>query len=210
MHFEVDGLVIRHRINRRLKHAYLQVEHDGSVLLKSNGRNASSLKAFVASRVGWIREQQQKLSLQPGMELGATLLFMGETLPLEQLDIRCGRTGGEQAMRRAYDRFYKARSEAMLLEKTRLFAQRMNVDVKMVRFRKMKRRWGSCSKAGVVTFNTLLLQLPEPMIDYTVVHELAHRIHFNHSADFHNKVSEFIPDEKALRAAMRYRKAVLY
>ena len=74
----------------------------------------------------------------------------------------------------------------------------------------MKRRWGSCSKQGVITFNTLLMQLPESMIDYTVVHELAHRVHFNHSSDFHALVASVIPHEKSIRREMRYLKAVTY
>jgi predicted metal-dependent hydrolase len=208
--FEVDGITVVHRINPRMKHAYLQVEPDGTVLLKSNGKNRDGLKRFVASKRAWIEKQRHRCKVFPAMRLGRDLLYLGQIVPLEQLHGHAFRTENAAALKKSYDRFYRARAEATLTEKTQRFAEMMGVSFHAIRLRKMKRRWGSCSKDGIITYNTLLMQLPEAMIDYTVVHELAHRVHFNHSADFHALVSAYLPNEKALRRDMRYLKAVPY
>ncbi|MHC3994510.1 M48 family metallopeptidase [Thiomicrolovo sp. ZZH C-3] len=209
MVLEFDGIRVEHRINPRMKHAYLSVETDGTVVLKSNGRGQRHLQAFVASKREWILRQQGRYAAQPAMQPGESLLFLGDIVPLTSLDT-VFQTHSPDAIRRSYDRFYRERAETLLREKTARFAEQMGISYEVIRFRKMKRRWGSCSKTGVITYNTLLLQLEEAMIDYTVVHELAHRVHFNHSADFHALVASILPDEKTLRQRMRYRKASYY
>jgi len=209
MLFECEGIRIEHRINPRMKNAYLSVEHDGTVVLKSNGKDLKRLRSFIAAKRDWILKQQAGFAAKPLMRLGEDLLYLGGLTPLNALE-GTFRTESPEGLLRSYDRFYRECAEALLHAKTAYFAERMGVSYTGLRFRKMKRRWGSCSKEGVITYNTLLLQLEETMIDYTVVHELAHRVHFNHSADFHTLVASVLPDEKLLRRRMRYCKAFYY
>jgi len=203
MIFEVDGIVIEHRINRRLKHAYLSVEPDGTPVLKSNGKNLRALQAFVLSKREWIAKRRAQQHAKPSIALGEDILYLGTLIPvasalnIKQYDIP------EARLRDAYHRQYKAWAEAYITEKTAHFASRMGSGYGIIRFRRMVRRWGSCSKAGDLTFNTMLMQLPPAFIDYTIVHELAHRKHFNHSDAFHGTVRDILPDERTLRKAMR-------
>lgn len=210
MPIELDGIALEHRINPRLKHAYLTVQADGSVLLKSNGRGLRQLQRFVESKREWIEQQRRHQRSRPRMELGCTILLNALLIPLENLEGFAFDTRSETAARRSYDRFYRERAEAVLTDRTVHFAEEMGLSFKTIRFRKMKRRWGSCSKEGVITYNTLLMQLPPELVDYTVVHELAHRCHFNHSAAFHAAVRKILPDEKELRAKMRHLTAAPY
>lgn len=203
---EIDELIVEHRINRHLKHAYLSVEHDGTVILKSNGRDRQSLERFIRTKRAWIEKQRMQAAVAPTMEAGKTLLLFGECVDIRSVGI----DGNSGSVQRRYDRFYREYAQRYLVPKTDELALKMGVRIKEIRLRKMRRRWGSCSHEGVITFNTLLMQLPENMIDYTIAHELAHRVHFNHSADFHALVALYIPDEKAIRTAMRHRRAVLY
>lgn len=203
MQIEIDGLVLEHRINRRLKHAYLSIEPDGTLLLKSNGKNMGGLHAFVASKREWIEKKRALQREKPAVRLGEGILYLGEIIPLADAPNIKKYDLSEARMRESYHRQYRLWAEAYIVARTAEFAASMGVDYGAIRFRRMQRRWGSCSKSGDLTFNTLLMQLPKALIDYTIVHELAHRSHFNHSADFHAAVRRVLPDENARRRQMR-------
>lgn len=65
------------------------------------------------------------------------------------------------------------------------------------------RQWGSCTPQNKLNFSWRLSMLPESLLNYVVVHELAHTIHHNHSRNFWKKVSEVFPNWKVLRAELR-------
>jgi len=65
-----------------------------------------------------------------------------------------------------------------------------------VRFRKTKRQWGSCSGKNVLSFNTMMMKLPHDVIEYIVIHELAHIRHKHHQKDFWQLVEQHLPDYK--------------
>jgi predicted metal-dependent hydrolase len=76
------------------------------------------------------------------------------------------------------------------------FSRRLNVSPQRIRFRRQKTRWGSCSAKGSINLNWHLVFVPEPILEYVVVHELCHLRHLNHSPDFWALVESQIPDYK--------------
>lgn len=73
-----------------------------------------------------------------------------------------------------------------------------------LKIRKMKTRWGVCNrKSHSITLNLLLIEHDIKYIDYVIVHELSHFIHFNHSLNFWKCVSKYIPDYKRLRRELK-------
>lgn len=62
--------------------------------------------------------------------------------------------------------------------------------------RQYKRRWGSCNSRRELTFNIMLVAAPQWVIDYVIVHELAHLRYLNHSREFWQHVSNYYPDYK--------------
>lgn len=64
-------------------------------------------------------------------------------------------------------------------------------------------RWGSCSSTGTISLNIGLMQVPEILRDYVILHELAHLNHMNHSASFWAEVGEHDPRYKEHRAKLK-------
>ncbi len=71
-----------------------------------------------------------------------------------------------------------------------------NKTINNIRFKLNQTNWGSCSTKGNINFSTRLLFAPDNVIDYVIVHELAHLIEHNHSPAFWKLVSDVMPDYK--------------
>ena len=73
-----------------------------------------------------------------------------------------------------------------------------------IKIRKMSTRWGVCNKKNkTITLNLELIKKDIKYLDYVIVHELCHFIHFDHSKEFWNLVSKYCPNYKQLRKEMR-------
>lgn len=73
-----------------------------------------------------------------------------------------------------------------------------------LRIRKMKTRWGVCNKRNMtVTLNLELLKYDITKLDYVIVHELSHFIHFNHSKEFWNLVGKYCPRYKQIKKELK-------
>ena len=83
------------------------------------------------------------------------------------------------------------------------FAKLMNISYGRVTIRHQKTHWGSCSSAGNLNFNCLLLLAPEEILDYVIVHELSHRKEMNHSPAFWANVEAVLPDYKCRKAWLK-------
>ena len=79
-------------------------------------------------------------------------------------------------------------------KRVRYYCETMGVTVGYVTVKNQKTRWGSCSAKGNVNFNYQLAFLPDELLDYVVIHELAHRRHMNHSRAFWAEVEKYCPD----------------
>ncbi|MDQ8036274.1 MAG: SprT family zinc-dependent metalloprotease [Pedobacter sp.] len=65
-----------------------------------------------------------------------------------------------------------------------------------LKIRKMRSRWGSCSRSAIITLNLELMRMPLVCIDYVIIHELCHLVEFNHSPRFYELQSRFLPEWK--------------
>lgn len=88
-------------------------------------------------------------------------------------------------------------------QKTAYYASIMKVTYGRISIREQKTRWGSCSSRGNLNFNWRLIFASEPVLDYIVVHELAHRREMNHSPSFYAIVESILPDYKKPKKWLR-------
>lgn len=87
----------------------------------------------------------------------------------------------------------KAKAKEELPAIVKKYASLMGVNYNRITIRHQKTRWGSCTKTGNLSFNCLLMKMPETVRDYVIVHELAHRKELNHSTKFWTIVAEYCP-----------------
>jgi hypothetical protein len=83
------------------------------------------------------------------------------------------------------------------------FARVLDVRVHSIRLSNARTRWGTCHPDGRVRLNWRLIQAPPALVDYVVVHELAHLREPNHSPRFWTWVAGVLPDYKERRQALR-------
>lgn len=208
-----EELEIIHRVNRKLKHCYITIERDGSVVLKSFGIHESEALEMISQRAAWIRRKlechhkRERQQFQLGIEVG----YLGEVHSLQdnpEFDdllaaIQRLRSSGEEGLQRCYDAFYKRRAADYIPERLQHLERSHGVSASALRIRKMRRRWGSCSSKGVITVNSSLMRLPTPLIDYILIHELAHLKQMNHSRAFYEEVARMLPEHRALEAQLK-------
>lgn len=82
--------------------------------------------------------------------------------------------------------------------------EKYNVAPKRFTIKKMKTRWGSCSRSGNISLNLHLIKLPEQCIKEVILHELCHLVHFNHSKEFYALMTAEMPDWKKWKKELKF------
>jgi predicted metal-dependent hydrolase len=200
----------------------LTVRPDGRVRVTC-GRRVSQreIARFVRDSQVFIQkrmlEVEQMKSRFPKKEFvsGETFLFFGERIPLQIVwtwttKIRMQAEGGVLEMlapvsstrdgrHKALVSFFRKQSRLHLSERLTECAIRMSLVPMALSIRGQRTRWGSCTARGEISLNWKLLSAPEKVIDYVVIHELAHIVHMNHSSRFWDLVAEYDREWKTHR-----------
>jgi len=207
-------------IRSRRKTIAIEVTREGEVLVRAPLRLASrEVSAFVDRHRAWVARKlaqagARERSREPGCPGQGTIVhYLGEPHRLRFIE-------GGAYLRRENGEFllgsdladrantllrtwYRARAREVLEDRVAELAGRMGLAVRGVRITDAKERWGSCSASGTLNFAWRLVMLPPGIIDYVIVHELAHLVAFNHSRLFWECVARIIPDHGARRRWLR-------
>lgn len=99
--------------------------------------------------------------------------------------------------------FYKRESVQLLNDRLQFWSQAMGLKPSQVKFREQRTRWGSCSSKKIINLNWRLIVFAQEIIDYVIVHELAHLQHMDHSPRFWSLVETHIPDYKSIMKTLK-------
>ena len=110
------------------------------------------------------------------------------------------RRPGIDGARRQLKRWYREEAERALLARATARGQELGLVFRALRVRDQRRRWGSCSVRGGLSFNYRLIMAPPEVLDYVVVHELLHLRECNHSRRFWTLVARHVPGYQDARA----------
>ena len=177
------------------------------------------IEAVLRDHARWVMRKlaQWTVKRTPGRrwESGESLMYLGTPLRLavsagpenawrheSGLHITAQRPQTENiaALARAWLRTQALADFALRIER---FRTSMAVTPGDIRLSNARTRWGSCHASGRILLNWRLIQMPARLIDYVVVHELAHLREMNHSPRFWNVVAREIPDYAARRREIR-------
>ncbi|HLY75451.1 MAG TPA: SprT family zinc-dependent metalloprotease [Planctomycetota bacterium] len=212
---EIEGRRIPYVLRRSLRARYLRADiglRTGLRVTLPDGLNEARVDAFLRSRRRWLLRALKRLerlaSIIPDRSLGhgTSVPFLGEALTLNLSlgkPARVGRLGDSlivhaprrtrAAVRAALEEWYRGEA-ARILEQVALDLCRSHgLDYRKIVIRDQKRRWGSCSSNGTLSFNWRLMLAPSEVARYLVAHELAHRVHPDHSRRFWEKVADLCP-----------------
>jgi len=99
--------------------------------------------------------------------------------------------------KRLLDEWYLSKSQNYFKKIIAKYSSLVNIDIQNIRIRQMKTRWGSCNSVkSYINLNSELIKKPSFCIEYVIFHELAHLIYPNHSREFYNYLSTYMPDWK--------------
>ena len=100
----------------------------------------------------------------------------------------------EPQLRQAFRQWYITHGLLKVRQRVDIFAPRLGVQTTKVVVKDQKTRWGSCSNRGTININWRVLMAPMRIVDYVVVHELAHLLRADHSPAFWSIVASIMPD----------------
>lgn len=191
--------VVRHPRARRMK---LSVDNaTGQIRLTLPPRaSAKDGLRWAEGQQAWIAQALARRPAVVPFEPGASILYLGESVGLGW-DSGFPRTpllddgqliagGPREGYERRIERWLRKQALDVMSAETADYAAMADVTVSKVAVGDPKGRWGSCAASGVIRYSWRLILAPPEVRRATVAHEVAHRVHMNHSAAFHAVVRE--------------------
>ncbi|TNC97999.1 MAG: hypothetical protein FD121_766 [Gallionellaceae bacterium] len=205
---------------KRSKRRTIGLRIDGRGLTVSAPLRASEkwLHSVLLEKAGWVVEKLESWQSKKAPAIawcdGANIPFRAETFLLrltpkvrgatpklqeEILLVPLGEDADAARIEKAVTVWYRIEALRVFEECVAYFAPLMNVSPREIKLSSARTQWGSCTVHKVVRLNWQLVKMPLHLIDYVVVHELAHLVEMNHSAAFWRVVESACPDYKQCR-----------
>lgn len=198
-------------VRSKRKSVALSVARDATLTVRAPLRTSIDfIELFIKEKRSWVervmeRMREQSLAIAHQYEAGERFWYLGREYTL-RISGRASRSlvfSGDECVllessryraRNVFLEWYKQEAKKILSERVRFFARGKDLHYQSVKINAAKTRWGSCSGKGSLNFSFRLAMAPLSVIDYVVVHELAHLAHRNHSRAFWKAVSGMFPD----------------
>ncbi|SJZ82649.1 M48 family metallopeptidase [Selenihalanaerobacter shriftii] len=207
-----------------------EVNPEKGVLIRSP-KNLSShqIKEMVKKKAGWILEKQEKLNEVKSKPVpkefmsGEKLPYLGRRYRLKvttkdiqgvslrlyqgkfQIEVsnKITKEDRRELIHQEVINWYKKHAATKLEERVNKYKKQVGKEPAKIKIKEQKKRWGSCSSLGNLNFNWKIIMAPMSVVDYIVVHELAHLKYPNHSKDFWDLVGTIIPNYKEKQEWLR-------
>ena len=197
----------------------LSITKDGKIVVRAPRKlDINKIYEFVNEKEKWINKHLSTIKncsiINHDIKEYNVFLLMGTKFKLRQLDgikkIEFGNneiiypiSWDKEILITKIKKKYKELSLKIIETRIEYFAKLMQIEYNSISIKDYKARWGCCSKKGDIIINYRAIMLPHYVIDYILIHELSHRLEFNHSANFYKIIASIMPDWKKYRAELK-------
>lgn len=193
-----DIEIVRHPRARRAKLSVDPLTGAARLVLPPRAAVGGAL-AWAREQRAWIAAQQARVPAPQPFADGATIPFEDATVSIDwqpslprrvtHEDDRVMLGGSAETVARRVEAWLRAQALERLSADTALYAARAGVTVSGIGIGDPRGRWGSCASGGAIRYSWRLVCAPVAVRQATAAHEVAHRVHMNHSAAFHALVA---------------------
>lgn len=227
---EIDGEKIDFLLKRKnIKNIHLRVTSDGNVTISIPKKmRTERAKEFLRSKISWVKKQQKSFKSfaspkeSKSFENGDILYILGKPYKIELLKdnknniiiendyikfyIKKQYFDNKFYISKLYEKWLKQYAFNVIKDFVAQYQNKLKnygINLPEIEIKKRKSVWGSCFPTkNKVIFNLSLIKTPVSCIEYVVLHELSHFKYPNHSKDFHNFITAFMPDWKTRKKAL--------
>lgn len=223
MEYGTKNIVFEIERKSKLKNTYINVDTDGVVVKTNDSTTLKDINEMVKNKQKWISKKLElfkRVAVNKDITTGSRLYYMGKSYYVNMIKDETAETITiyfthskfhittplkycDTELHNTIESFYKQKAIDKIIPLTNKWTKIMGVAPEHISFRYSKNRWGSCSSTNRISFNYHLVKLSSSLIEYVVIHELAHILHQNHSKDFWKLVHKHLPDYKVKEEKIR-------
>tara|TARA_B100000614_G_C14439371_1_gene449567 strand:+ start:226 stop:921 length:696 start_codon:yes stop_codon:yes gene_type:complete len=217
--YGTQEIQFHHITDKALKHAYITVDFYEGVILKSPPIAEERAKEAIYKKGKWILEKLKLVERIPQGKIvsGSRLLYLGrryyaEIVPdstIRKTKVKFTHSkfkillnpklpDRDAAINEALQLFCREKAGIKIAPRVKKWSKTTGLYPSAVKFRRLSKRWGSCTPDNEIILNHDAVKLPFTLIDYIVVHELVHIKHKDHSKAFYQELCKYMPDWELL------------
>jgi predicted metal-dependent hydrolase len=224
--YQMTAPMIDSVIRSRRKTIALVITAEAKLIVRAPMKTPLAyIKSLVERKGNWIQRKQEELRNTHRVPKkmyteGEAFSFLGETYRLavadnmpSAIELKDTLTIDKKALpaaREMISAWYKDQALRVFRERCAFFAVQTGLRPQAVKLTNALTRWGSCSPRGTVRINWKLIMAPLEIIDYLIVHELAHLKHRNHSCQYWETVERILPDYRMHRKWLRDNRQIFF
>lgn len=173
-------------------------------------------KNWIERKIKKIKERNSRLTLK-SYKSGEKFYYLGRQYPLIITNITSENSQNpivfdgkfvldkkyQNRAREVFIAFYKKKTLKVIKMRAAFYAGKYGLKYSRIRITRAEKRWGSCSSKGSLNFSYRLIMTPLEIVDYVVVHELAHLKYHDHSGKFWREVEKMLPEYRNRRAWLK-------
>ena len=215
----MDSIRIHKVVRSKRRTIALVVGADATLTIRAPiSTSLEYIEDLVRRKMWWINKQIRKVQSRPIVRdkrfvNGESFFYLGDPYKLRvasnakvplvfRKEFVIAREHQKEA-RKLLIHWYKEEAGKKIPSRVEWHARRCGMRIGRVKITNAEKRWGSCGKDGSLNFSWKLIMAPLPVLDYVVVHELAHILERNHSDSFWRKVALMCP---SYRSSMKWLK----